>query len=103
MKRIFFAVLFLGAFVFLFTGCDPVMVKDDVKVINNSSYAVTMTNIKSPANKTEIVGLPAGGTDTLTYKHDSLEGFQISFLYTPANLVNADIDSKKLKITFTDK
>jgi hypothetical protein len=72
------------------------------KVINNSSYEVKMTDIKN-ATVSEIGSIPAGTTTTITFQISVLEQTPISFSYSPANYVKADLDTSGEKITFANR
>lgn len=94
-KKILFVII--GLF---FTQCSFTKI-DVYDVINNSSYTVYLTEIKPPADKTEMTLAP-GETDQLTYEYNVITGYAVRFNYSPANELKCDIDMRNKKITFTN-
>jgi hypothetical protein len=74
----------------------------DYDVINYSSYSISMREIAN-ANVTEVLDLAPSTTIIVIFQIPIWESSTISFTYTPANLVTANIDTNGRKITFRNK
>ncbi len=64
--------------------------------INNSSHVVNVLNVKNADITSFDLAVNAS-------KIVSIDAKKIEFQYSPANLVTSDIDTKKHKVTFTNK
>ncbi len=91
---------FMLVFILLFIQCSFTKI-DVYDVINNSSHTVYMTNIRPPADKTELT-LEPGETKQLSYEYNAIFGYAVRFDYSPAEFVKVDIDMRKKKIVFSD-
>lgn len=94
MKKI--TVLLLVLLVFSLAGCKNVFPPYDVSFANNSSRSVAVIGLKD-GNPSDFT---LSSNTTMSVK---INGSEINFSYTPANLVSGSIDSKKYEVTFTDK